>query len=88
MRAMELLNILSKPWVSNQNIMKIADLSASTASKVKCIIERDFRSKYPTKFMSSHCVPTKDVIKYFDIYIEILKGLATIRLYDTNDISK
>ena len=88
MRAMEILNILSKPWVSNQDIMKIADLSASTAIKVKCAIERDFRAKYPTKFMPSHCVPTKDVIKYFDIDIEFLKGLATIRLDDANDISE
>ena len=38
MRAMEILNILSKPWVSNQDIMKIADLSASTASKLNVLL--------------------------------------------------
>ena len=88
MKATEILNILSNPWISNQDIMKIADLSSSMASKVKCAIEKEFRTKYPTKFMPSHCVPTKDVIKYFDIDIEFLKGLATIRLDDTNDISE
>ena len=60
--------------------MKIVDLSSSTASKVKCTIDKEFRSKYPNKFITLHCVPAKDVIKYFDIDIEFLKGLATIRL--------
>ena len=68
--------------------MKIADLSSSTASKVKYAIDKEFRSKYPNKFMPSHCVSTKDVIKYLDIDIEYLKGLSTIRLEDSNDISE
>ena len=68
--------------------MKIADLSSSTASKVKYAIDKEFWSKYPNMFMPSHCVSTKDVIKYFDIDIEFLKGLVTIRLEDSNDISE
>lgn len=62
MMAMEILNILSKVWVSNHDIMKIADLSSSIASKVKRAIERDFRDKYPIKFMPSHYVPIKEKI--------------------------
>ena len=88
MIAKEILEIISKPWCSNQDIMKIANVSSSTASKIKRCIEIEFRKKYPDKFMPAHCVPTKDVIKYFDIDIEFLKGLATIRLDDTNDISE
>ena len=56
--------------------MKIVNVSSSTASKIKKYIEIEFRKKYPTKFMPSHCVPTKEVIKYFDIDIEFLKSIA------------
>ena len=68
--------------------MKIVNVSASTASKIKRCIEVEFRKKYPNKFMPAHCVPTKDVIKYFDIDIEFLKGLATLRLDDSNNFSE
>ena len=88
MKALEILNILSMPWCTNQDIMKIANLSSSTASKIKRTIELEFRKKYPNKFIPSNCVPSKEVIKYFDIDIEFLKGLATIRLDDANDISE
>ena len=88
MKAKEILNILATPWCSNQDIMKIANLSASTASKVKQAIEKEFRAKYPNKFIPSHCVPTKEVIKYFDIDIEFLKSLASINLEDSNEFSK
>ena len=76
MIAKEILEIISKPWCSNQDIMKIANVSATTASKIKRCIEIEFRKKYPDKFIPAHCVPTKDVIKYFDIDIEFLKSLA------------
>lgn len=79
-KAKEILNILATPWCSNQDIMKIANVSASTASKIKRCIELDFRKKYPNKFMPAHCVPTKDIIKYFDIDIEFLKSLVSIDL--------
>ena len=83
-KAKEILNILATPWCSNQDIMKIVNVSASTASKIKRCIEIKFRKKYPDKFMSAHCVPTKDVIKYFDIDIEFLKSLVSIDLDDIN----
>lgn len=76
MIAKEILKIISKPWCSNQDIMKIVSVSSSTASKIKRCIEIEFRKKYPDKFMPAHCVPTKDVIKYFDIDIEFLKSIA------------
>ena len=76
MKAKEILNILATPWCSNQDIMKIVNVSSSTASKIKRCIEIEFRRKYPDKFMLAHCVPTKDVIKYFDIDIEFLKSIA------------
>ncbi len=76
MRAKEILNILSKPWVSTQDIMVIGDLTASTAGRIKRNIEADFRKKYPNKYLPSYCVPTKGVIQYFDIDIEFLKSLA------------
>lgn len=85
MKAKEILNILATPWCSNQDIMKIVNVSSSTASKIKRCIDIEFRRKYPGKFIPVHCVPTKDVIKYFDIDIEFLKGLASI---DLNDINK
>lgn len=71
------------PWCSNQEIMKIANVSPSTDSKIKRCIEIEFRKKYPDKFIPAHCVPTKDVIKYFDIDIEFLRGLASIDLDGT-----
>ena len=80
MIAKEILEIISKPWCSNQDIMKIVNVSSSTASKIKRCIEIEIRKKYPDKFMPAHCVPTKVVIKYFDIDIEFLKSLATIDL--------
>lgn len=76
MKAKEILNILATPWCSNQDIMKIVNVSSSTASKIKRCIEIEFKKKYPDKFIPAHCVPTKDVIKYFDIDIEFLKSLA------------
>lgn len=41
----EKLEIISKPWCSNQDIMKIANVYASTASKIKQPIEKEFRKK-------------------------------------------
>ena len=76
MRAKEILDILSKPWVSTQDIMVIGDLTSSTAGRIKRAIEADFRKKYPNKYLPSYCVPTKGVIQYFYIDIEFLKSLA------------
>lgn len=45
MIAKEILEIISKPWCSNQNIMKIANVSATTATKIKQEIEKEFRKK-------------------------------------------
>ena len=58
--------------------MKIANVPSSTASKIRRCIELEFRKKYPDKFIPAHCVPTNDVIKYFDIDIEFLKSLINI----------
>ena len=87
MKAKEILNILATPWCSNQDIMKIVNVSSSTASKIKKCIELEFRKKHPDKFIPAHCVPTKDVIKYFDIDIEFLKSLASIDLENNNQIN-
>ena len=76
MIAKEILEIISKPWCSNQDIMKIANVSATTASKIKQGIEKEFRKKVPNKYMPSYCIPTKEVIKYFDLDIEFLKSIA------------
>ena len=65
-------------------LFRSANVSASTASKIKRCIELDFRKKYPNKFMPAHCIPTKEVIKYFDIDIEFLKSLASIDLENNN----
>lgn len=45
MIAKEILEIISKPWCSNQDIMKIANVSATTASKIKQEIEKEFEKK-------------------------------------------
>ena len=80
MKAKEILNILATPWCSNQDIMKIVNVSSSTASKIKRCIEIEFRKKYPDMFIPAHCVPTKDVIKYFDIDIDFLKTLLSFSI--------
>ncbi|MCI7333270.1 MAG: hypothetical protein MSH48_06425 [Mollicutes bacterium] len=36
--------------------------------------------KNPTMFIPSHCVPTKEVIKYFDLDVEFLKSIANIKV--------
>ena len=76
MIAKEILEIISKPWCSNQDIMKIANVSATTASKIKQEIEKELRKKEPNKYMPAYCIPTKEVIKYFDLDIEFLKSLV------------
>ena len=76
MIAKEILEIISKPWCSNQDIMKIANVSATTASKIKQEIEKEFRIKEPNKYMPAYCITTKEVIKYFDLDIEFLKSIA------------
>ena len=55
MIAKEILEIISKPWCSNQDIMKIANVSATTASKIKQEIEKEFRKKEPNKYMPAYC---------------------------------
>ena len=82
MVAKEILEIISKPWCSNQDIMKIANVSATTASKIKQEIEKEFRKKEPNKYMPAYCIPTKEVIKYFDLDIEFLKSLVFLDNYD------
>lgn len=59
MIAKEILEIISKPWCSNQDIMKIANVSASTASKIKQSIEKEFRKKEPNKFIPAYCILLK-----------------------------
>lgn len=78
MIAKEILEIISKPWCSNQDIMKIAYVSATTASKIKQEIEKEFRKKEPNKYIPAYCIPTKKLIKYFDLDIEFLKSLINI----------
>ena len=85
MIAKEILEIISKPWCSNQDIMKIANVSATTASKIKQEIEKEFRKKEPNKYMLAYCIPTKEVIKYFDLDIEFLKSLVFL---DNDDHAK
>lgn len=85
MIAKEILEIISKPWRSNQDIMKIANVSATTASKIKQEIEKEFRKKEPNKYMPAYCIPTKEVIKYFDLDIEFLKSLVFL---DNDDHAK
>lgn len=71
MIAKEILEIISNPWCSNQDIMRIANVSASTASKIKQSIEKEYRRKEFNKF-----IPAKEVIKYFDLDIEFLKSIV------------
>lgn len=85
MIAKEILEIISKPWCSNQDIMNIANVSATTASKIKQEIEKEFRKKEPNKYMPAYCIPTKEVIKYFDLDIEFLKSLVFL---DNDDHAK
>ena len=88
MIAKEILEIISKPWCSNQDIMNKADVSASTASKIKQSIEKEFRKKEPNTFMPAYCIPTKEVIKYLDLDIEFLKSIAYFDKEINNGLSK
>lgn len=81
----QILEIISKQWCSNQDIMKIANVSATTASKIKQEIEKKFRKKEPNKYMPAYCIPTKEVIKYFYLDIEFLKSLVFL---DNDDHAK
>lgn len=74
--AKEILEIISKPRCTNQDIMRIANVSTSTASKIEQSIEKEFRKKEPNKFMPAYCIPTKEVIKYFDLDVEFLKSIV------------
>lgn len=56
--------------------MKIANVSASTASKIKQSIVKEFRRKESNKFIPVYCINTKEVIKYFDLDIDFLKSMA------------
>ena len=64
------------PFIVKNSIKRFANVSASTASKIKQSIEKEFRKKEPNKFMPAYCIPTKEVIKYFDLDIEFLKSIA------------
>lgn len=81
----QILEIISKQWCSNQDIMKIANVSATTASKIKQEIEKKFRKKEPNKYMPAYCIPTKEIIKYFYLDIEFLKSLVFL---DNDDHAK
>ena len=85
MKAKEILELIALPWWANQDIMKIANVSATTASKIKQEIEKEFRKKEPNKYMPAYCIPTKEVIKYFDLDIEFLKSLVFL---DNDDHAK
>ena len=65
--------------------MKIANVSATTASKIKQEIEKEERKKEPNKYIPAYCIPTKEVIKYFDLDIEFLKSLVFL---DNDDHAK
>ncbi len=62
MIAKKILEIVFKPWCSNQDIMRIANVSASTASKIKQSIEKEFRKKEPNKFMPAYCMSLSTLI--------------------------
>lgn len=76
MIAKEILEIILNPWCLNQDTIKIANVFASTASKIKQSIEKELRKKEPNKYMPAYCISTKEVIKYFDLDIEFLKPVV------------
>lgn len=40
------------------------------------VLKKNLEKKEPNKFMTAYCIPTKEVIKYFDLDIEFLKSIA------------
>lgn len=77
MKAKDILNILTTPWCSNQDIMKIVNVSSSTASKIKRCIEIEFRRSIQINLYQ--------LTVYFDIDIEFLNGLASIDFIIANE---
>lgn len=46
-------------------------------------LKKNSEKKEPNKYIPAYCIPTKEVIKYFDLDIEFLKSLIFL---DKDDI--
>lgn len=44
-------------------------------AKLNNLLRKNLEKK-PNKFMPAYCIPTKEVIKYFDLDIEFFKSIA------------
>ena len=45
-------------------------------AKLNKKLKKNSEKKEPNKYMPAYCIPTKEVIKYFDLDIEFLKSIA------------
>lgn len=51
-------------------------------------LKKEFKKKEPNKYMPAYCIPTKEVIKYFDLDIEFLKSIACFDKKINNGLPK
>lgn len=75
----ELLEIISKPWVTTEDIMKIASCGRNTATKIRWDIESiiiESGKKLPIS--NKKHVPTRLVLDYLGLDVDYIKNMASI----------
>lgn len=74
MNARETLELISKAWCDNDDLMKLTGLSKSSVIKIKTKIKEDLIAKgyaIPTKYL-----PMNEVVNYLKINISYLQKMS------------
>lgn len=75
----QLLSIISKPWVTTEDIMQIASCGRNTATQIRWDIEKiiiDSGKKLPVS--NKKHVPTRLVLDYLGLDVDYIKNMASI----------
>lgn len=73
----ELFKTISTPWVSSDEIMKIACCGRDSARKIRdSIIHLIKKENKDIPYSKKIMIPTKRVIEYLDLDIEYIKDMA------------
>lgn len=75
----QLLSIISKPWVTTEDIMQIAACGRNTATQIRWDIEKiiiDSGKKLPVS--NKKHVPTRLVLNYLGLDEEYIKNMSSI----------
>ena len=74
MNAKETLELISKAWCDNSDLMKLTGLSKSSALKIKGKIKQELLAKgysIPTKYL-----PMNEVVNYLKINVNYLQKMS------------